>query len=134
MSRIVVLGGGYAGLACLIELSKKAPQLELHLVDGAAEHCKITNLHKTFKKPIEEFRVPYAQLTERFNFSFHQHKVTFTATELQRWQQADGGFCGRSERSDLYYTLFGVAIARLLRALRCTSTGCSCSMASLWSM
>ncbi len=45
MSKIVVLGGGYAGLACLIELSKKAPQLELHLVDGAAEHCKITNLH-----------------------------------------------------------------------------------------
>jgi len=87
MSRIVVLGGGYAGLACLIELAKKAPQFELYLVDGNAEHCKITNLHKTFANPIEEFRVPYAQLAERFNFSFHQQQITFTEADLQSWQQ-----------------------------------------------
>lgn len=87
MSKVVVIGGGYAGLVCLIELAKKAPNLELHLVDAATVHCKITNLHKTFSKPIDEFRVPYTQLAERFNFSFHQQKVTFTATDLQRWQQ-----------------------------------------------
>ena len=87
MAKVVVIGGGYAGLACLIELAKNAPQFELHLVDGSADHCKITNLHKTFSKPIEEFRVPYAKLAERFKFNFHQHKVTFSATDLQRWQQ-----------------------------------------------
>jgi len=87
MSRVVVLGGGYAGLACLIELSKKAPQLDLHLVDGNLEHCKITNLHKTFSQPIEEFRVPFVDLAERFNFSFHHHKVMFNEADLHTWQQ-----------------------------------------------
>lgn len=87
MAKVVVIGGGYAGLACLIELAKKAPEFELHLVDSNAVHCKVTNLHKTFSKPIEEFRVPYAQLAERFNFHFHQQKVTFTATDLLRFQQ-----------------------------------------------
>ena len=86
MTKVVVIGGGYAGLACLIELAKKAPQLELHLVDGEAAHYKITNLHKTFSKPIEAFRVPYEQLAERFNFSFHQQKVNFSAADLERWQ------------------------------------------------
>ena len=35
MARVVVLGGGYAGLACLIELSKKDKSLELHLLDAS---------------------------------------------------------------------------------------------------
>ncbi|HEY5673403.1 MAG TPA: FAD-dependent oxidoreductase [Malonomonas sp.] len=87
MTKVVVIGGGYAGLACLIELAKKAPQLELHLVDSEVAHCKITNLHKTFSKPIEDFRVSYQRLAERFNFDFHQQKVPFTATDLQHWQQ-----------------------------------------------
>ncbi len=87
MAKVVVIGGGYAGLACLIELAKNAPQLELHLIDGAAEHCKVTNLHKTFSRSVAEFRVPYRQLAERFNFCFHQQKVAFTAVELKQWQQ-----------------------------------------------
>lgn len=87
MAKVVVIGGGYAGLACLIELAKKAPQLELALIDGRAEHCKITNLHKTFAKPVADFLVPYAELAERFGFSFHQQKLNVTAAELQAWQQ-----------------------------------------------
>ena len=55
MAKVVVIGGGYAGLACLIELAKKAPQLELALVDGRAEHCKITNLHN---REVRYFRDP----------------------------------------------------------------------------
>jgi len=86
MARVVVIGGGYAGLACLIELAKKAPKLELHLVDAGTEHCKMTNLHKTFSKPASDFKVPYDKLAERFNFHFHQQRVDFAPAELQRWQ------------------------------------------------
>lgn len=64
MAKVVVIGGLYAGLACLIDLAKKAPQLELHLLDGRAEHCKVPSLHKTFTKPVAEFLVPYAELTQ----------------------------------------------------------------------
>ncbi len=87
MPRVVVLGGGYAGLACLIELAKKDRKLELHLVDAQQNHCKLTNLHKTFREPVEKYSVPYAELAERFRFSFHQHKLSFAQEDLARWQQ-----------------------------------------------
>lgn len=87
MPRVVVLGGGYAGLACLIELSKKDKSLELHLVDANADHCKITNLHKTFQHSLEKFTVSYAELAEKFHFTFHQHRLAFSEQDLARWQQ-----------------------------------------------
>ncbi|HEY5674884.1 MAG TPA: FAD-dependent oxidoreductase, partial [Malonomonas sp.] len=85
MPRVVVLGGGYAGLACLIELSKKDKGLELHLVDAGAEHCKITNLHKTFQQPLEKFTVSYAELAEKFHFTFHQQRLAFSRQDLAHW-------------------------------------------------
>lgn len=87
MPRVVVLGGGYAGLACLIELSKQDKSLELHLVDADAHHCKITNLHKTFQHPLEKFTVSYAELAEKFHFTFHQHRFAFSEQDLAHWQQ-----------------------------------------------
>ncbi len=87
MPRIVVLGGGYAGLATLIALSKQDKSLELHLVDAHLEHCKITNLHKTFRHPVENFTVSYAQLAERFNFTFHHQPLAFSLQEISHWQK-----------------------------------------------
>jgi NADH dehydrogenase len=86
MPRVVTLGGGYAGLACLIELSKRDSKLELHLVDAQPEHCKITNLHKTLARPPADFTVPYASLAERFDFRFHHQRLAFTAEDLASWQ------------------------------------------------
>ena len=86
MSRVVVLGGGYAGLACLIELSKRDRNLELHLVDAQPEHCKITHLHKTFASPVDDYSVPYATLAERFSCRFHHQRVPVTRDDLARWQ------------------------------------------------
>jgi NADH dehydrogenase len=88
MAKVAVIGGGYAGLACLIDLAKNAPELELNLIDGRAEHCKITNLHKTFEKPISNFQVPYVDLAKRFGFTFHQQKLKLTTADLQTWQRA----------------------------------------------
>jgi len=87
MPRVVVVGGGYAGLACLIELSKRDKSLELHLLDADADHCKVTNLHKTFQHPLEKFTVSYAELAEKFHFTFHQHRLDFSEQDLARWQQ-----------------------------------------------
>lgn len=87
MHRVVVIGGGYAGLASLIELSGRGQQLELHLIDAHSKHCKITNLHKTFAKPVEDFMVPYALLAERFSFTFHQHRLDLSEEDLIRLQE-----------------------------------------------
>ncbi len=87
MPGVVVLGGGYAGLACLIELGKIDKSLELHLVDAGADHCKITNLHKTFQHPLQKFTVSYAELAKKFHFTFHQHRLAFSEQDLARWHQ-----------------------------------------------
>lgn len=87
MQKVVVLGGGYAGLACLIELHKKNKNLELHLLDAEASHCKITNLHKTFEHPLEKFTVSYAELAQKFQVTFHQQRLDFSEQDLPRWQQ-----------------------------------------------
>lgn len=87
MSRVVVLGGGYAGLACLIELCKRDKSLDLHLVDAGADHCKITNLHKTFQHPLEKFTVSYGELAEKHHFTFHQHRLDFSEQDLDRWYE-----------------------------------------------
>jgi NADH dehydrogenase len=85
MPRVVVLGGGYAGLACLIELSRNDKSLELYLLDADADHCKITNLHKTFQHELEKFTVSYAELAKKFKFTFHQHRLDFSEQDLARW-------------------------------------------------
>ena len=87
MARVVVVGGGYAGLACLIDLAKKVPHPDLHLIDGRAEHCKVTNLHKAFIKPVADFQVSYAELAKRFGFVFHQQKLNFASQDLHAWQK-----------------------------------------------
>ncbi len=87
MAQVIVIGGGYAGLASLISLAKKMPTLQLHLIDANQEHCKITNLHKTFAKPVADFKVPYARLAERFGFTFHQQRLQIDSNSLKRWQQ-----------------------------------------------
>ncbi|MBW2519278.1 MAG: FAD-dependent oxidoreductase [Deltaproteobacteria bacterium] len=87
MPRVAVIGGGYAGLACLIELAKKTPELELHLIDGQAVHCKTTNLHKTFVKPVNDFLVDYTELANRFHFEFHNQKLKFNSADLKIWHQ-----------------------------------------------
>lgn len=87
MSRVVVLGGGYAGLACLIELCKRDKSLELHLVDAGADHCKVTNLHKTFQHPLEKFTVSYAELADKYHFTFHQHRLDFSEQDLALWHR-----------------------------------------------
>lgn len=86
MAKVVVLGGGYAGLACLIELSRQE-DLELHLLDRQPEHCKITNLHKTLADPVADYLVPYAHLADRFRFEFHHQHLSVTLEDLDCWQQ-----------------------------------------------
>lgn len=87
MAEVVVVGGGYAGLAGLISLAGKVPKSQLHLIDANKEHCKITNLHKTFARPVADFNVPYAQLAERFGFIFHQQRLHIDSNSLKHWQQ-----------------------------------------------
>lgn len=73
--RIVVVGGGYAGLACLMELRRRIGEAELILVDPGQEHLKVTHLHETVRRPLSHFLKPYAQLGRRIGFEHHQDAI-----------------------------------------------------------
>lgn len=73
--KIVVTGGGYAGLACLMELRRRMPDAELHLYDPRSHHLKITHLHETVRRPLARYQVPFAELARRLRFQHHRTPV-----------------------------------------------------------
>ena len=90
---IVVIGGGYAGLAALIELRSRLPAARLHLVDPDSHHLKVTQLHTTVTRPVDAIRVPFDELAERYDFEHHRalagRKRGFDVADVAAW--ADKG-------------------------------------------
>ncbi|WP_305042695.1 NAD(P)/FAD-dependent oxidoreductase [Geoalkalibacter sp.] len=85
---VVVIGGGYAGLSCLLSLRRLCPEARLHLVDGRVSHVKLTRLHQTLRRPFSEIVCPFALLAEKFGFSFIQAEIDMPETCLADWQAA----------------------------------------------
>lgn len=85
--RVVIIGGGYAGLSCLLQLRRQQPGIELHLLDPNPCHVKNNHLHQTLDRPLQAYSVPFAALAERLGFSFHQCEGTWTPQQLLNWQQ-----------------------------------------------
>ena len=63
--RIIVAGGGYAGLAALASLRAHLPSASLTLVDPGEHHLKLTRLHEAVARPLDELQVPFHYLTKR---------------------------------------------------------------------
>ncbi len=73
--KIVVVGGGYAGLSCLSELHRRVRDARLVLVDPAADHFKITHLHESVRRPLAAFRVPFSDLGRRMGFTHRRGRA-----------------------------------------------------------
>ena len=65
--RVVIVGGGYAGLAAMVTLREHCPEAALTLLDPRDYHLKITHLHEGFRRPLDTLRVPFALLEQRFD-------------------------------------------------------------------
>jgi len=85
--RIVVLGGGYAGLACLARLARALPDAERHLVDPARWHLRRTLLHETLRKPLKDLRADFAPIARRWDFRHHLAGVDWTPARLRQWSR-----------------------------------------------
>lgn len=83
--RVVIVGGGYAGLSALVALRDHCPGAEIVLIDPRDHHLKITHLHESFRRPLNDFRVPFAVLTERFQARHFKASLDYDEASLIRW-------------------------------------------------
>ena len=86
--RIVVVGAGYAGIACLARLSATAPGAERHLVSPEPWHLHRTRLHEVVRRPLEALREPLPGLARRWNFSNHRARLNVTPGAIRAWARA----------------------------------------------
>jgi len=83
--KVIIIGGGYAGLSALITLRKQAPYAEITLIDPRPNHLIITRLHETVHLPLDKIQVPYSLLAKRFDFIHKQQAIHFDEHQLRAW-------------------------------------------------
>ena len=64
--KIVIVGGGYAGIAALVTLVRHMPEVRITIIDPRLHHLKITHIHETFRYPLDDFLVSFSNLENRF--------------------------------------------------------------------
>jgi len=83
--KLIIIGGGYAGLSALITLRKQAPDAEITLIDPRTCHLIITRLHETVHRPLDTIQIPYSLLAKRFDFIHKQQAILFDGHQLRTW-------------------------------------------------
>lgn len=81
---VIIIGGGYAGLAAAISLRKKNPHVAITLFDKKNFFLKKTYLHKTVHQDIRDFQLPYPELASRFNISFYNEEINLNLQRLAK--------------------------------------------------
>ena len=84
--KVVIAGGGYAGLAALTNLLQFAPDTEITLVDPQTQHLKITHLHETFRYPLTDLLIPFTDIENRYGCRHIPASLRFDADALQDYQ------------------------------------------------
>ena len=84
--KVIILGGGYAGMAALVTFYRHCPSAEVTLIDPRSDHLKITHLHERFRDPTARVNVPFEVLARRFGFRHVRAAVDFDGETLRQWQ------------------------------------------------
>ena len=85
--KVVIAGGGYAGLAALTNLLQFAPDTEITIIDPRSHHIKITHLHETFRYPLSDLLVPFETIEERYGCRHIQASLQIDPEALQSYQE-----------------------------------------------
>lgn len=81
--RVVIAGGGYAGLTAAIYLRRHTPQSHVILIDPKPFFLKKTYLHKTVHLPLSYFCLPYAEIARKFGFLFFKEEIDLRADKME---------------------------------------------------
>ena len=84
--RIVIVGGGYAGIAALTTFLRYMPDASITIVDPRSHHIKITHLHETFRYPLQDFMVPFTSLEQRFGCRHICAELPITEDNIRQWK------------------------------------------------
>ena len=84
--KVVIIGGGYAGIAALTTLLRYAPDTDITIIDPKEQHIKITHLHETFRYPLADLLVPFTDIEDRYSCRHIAASVHFDQGELQKCQ------------------------------------------------
>ena len=115
--RIVIVGGGYAGIAALVTFLRYMPDAKIALIDARTDHLKITHLHETFRYPLQDFLIPFSALENRFGCRHVCAKLTLEKSTLEQWQN-DKFLVINDEILEFDYLLItsGSAVAQMSKA------------------
>ncbi len=84
--KIVIVGGGYAGIAALTTLVEYMPDAEVTIIDPRTHHLKITHLQETFRYPLSDLLVPFTTFEQRFGCRHVCTELVLDEAALQQWQ------------------------------------------------
>ena len=84
--KVVIVGGGYAGIAALTNLLQYAPDTDVTIIDPKTQHIKITHLHETFRYPLTDLLVPFTEIENRYGCRHIVASVNFDQDKLQECQ------------------------------------------------
>lgn len=84
--KIIIIGGGYAGMAALTTLVRYMPEAEITIIDPRMHHLKITHLQETLRYPLTDLLVPFTLLEQRFGCRHVCAELMLDEVALQQWQ------------------------------------------------
>jgi NADH dehydrogenase len=108
--RIVIVGGGYAGIAALTTFLRYMPDANITIVDPRSHHIKITHLHETFRYPIQDFMVSFFSLEQRFGCRHICAELLTSEDNIQQWEN-DRFITIHEERLEFDYVLIASGVA-----------------------
>jgi NADH dehydrogenase len=108
--RIVIVGGGYSGLAALATLREHNTEAEIILIDPRAGHLKITQLHESFRRPWADFHLPFRHLEHRFGIRHIQAEIPLDEVSLKQLN-ADRMLAAETQLLEFDYLLIATGAA-----------------------
>ncbi|HVW65597.1 MAG TPA: FAD-dependent oxidoreductase [Nitrosospira sp.] len=84
--RILIIGAGYAGISALVTIFRYMPRALVTIIDPRPHHLKITHLHETFRYPLEDFRIPFSVLENRYGCRHVCAELEWRTDTFLQWQ------------------------------------------------
>ena len=83
--KVIILGGGYSGLACALSLSANK-DFSIRLVDQRPFFLETVKLHRSVHQPLSKFQIPYENIKASPALNLLCTKWIAQTEQMQHWQ------------------------------------------------